>query len=128
MSSFSDYLENRVLDHIFRNTASTAPATVYLALFTTAPSDTGGGAEVTGGGYARQAVAFGAASGGVISNTAIESFTATGANFGTVTAVAIFDALTTGNMLAWKVLSASAVVNDGDTISFAIGAITVTLT
>jgi hypothetical protein len=127
MSSFTDYLENRVLDHIFRATASTAPAAVYLALYTVAPTDAGGGTEVTGGGYARQAITFGAASGGAISNTAAVSFTASGANFGTVVAVAILDASTSGNMLAWDGIT-SAVVNDGDTINFAIGDIDLALT
>ncbi len=127
MSSFTDYLEDRLLNHIFRNTASTAPATVYLALFTVTPSDTGGGTEVTGGGYARQAITFGASSGGAIANTGAVAFTASGANYGTVVAVAIMDALTVGNMLAWDGIT-SAVVNDGDTINFPIGDIDVTLT
>jgi hypothetical protein len=127
MSSFSDYLENRVLDHIFRATASTAPAAVYLALFTVTPDDTGGGTEVSGAGYARQAITFGAASGGAIANTGAVSFTATGGNFGAVVAVGIFDASTLGNMLAWDGIT-SATVNDGDTITFAVGDLDVTLT
>jgi hypothetical protein len=127
MSSFTDYLEDRTLNHFFRNTASTAPTTVYLALYTVTPSDTGGGTEVTGGGYARQAITFGAPSGGQIANTGAVSFTASGANFGTVVAVSIMDASTAGNMFAWDGIT-SAVVNDGDTISFAIGAVTVALT
>lgn len=64
MSSFSDYLENKVLDHVYRNVAYTAPTGTYLALYTVAPTDAGGGTEVTGGGYARQAITFGASSGG----------------------------------------------------------------
>ena len=127
MSSFSDYTENRVLDHLFRAVASTAPATVYLALFTVAPTDAGGGTQVTGGGYARQAITFGAASGGAIANTVAVSFTASGAAYGAVVAVGIFDALTVGNMLAWAPIT-SATVNDGDTLQFPIGDIDVTLT
>ena len=127
MSSFSDYLEDAVLDHVFRNTALTSPTTVYLALYTVAPTDAGGGTEVTGGGYARQAITFGAASGGLMSNTVAVSFTASGANFGDVVAVGIFDALTVGNLLAWDGIT-SATVNDGDTINFPIGDIDLTLT
>lgn len=127
MSSFSDYLEDAVLDHAFRNTALTSPTTVYLALYTVAPTDAGGGTEVSGGGYARQSITFGAASGGAMSNTAAVSFTASGANFGDVLAVGIFDALTVGNLLAWDGIT-SATVNDGDTIEFAIGDIDLTLT
>lgn len=127
MSSFTDYTEDAVLDHLFRNVALTSPTNVYLALFTSAPSDAGGGVEVTGAGYARQSITFGAASGGSISNTGAVSFTAVGGDFGTVTHVAIMDASTAGNMLAWDDIT-SAPVTDGDTINFAIGAITVTLT
>lgn len=126
MSSFTDYLETAVLNHVFRNTAMTSPTTVYLALFTASPTDAGGGTEVTGGGYARQAITFGAPSGGQVSNSAALNFTATGANFGTVLATAIFDAATAGNMLAWDGISSS-VINDGDTLQFPIGNIIVSL-
>lgn len=128
MSSFSDFLENELLDHAFRNSAYTPPAAVYLALYTAAPTDAGGGTEVSGGNYQRQAITFGsAASGGAISNTAAVSFTASGANFGDVVAVGIFDASTTGNLMAWDTIT-TATVNDGDTLNFAIGAIDITLT
>ena len=127
MSSYSDYLENAILNHVFRNSALTSPTNVYLALYTVAPTDAGGGTEVSGGGYARQAITFGAASGGAISNTAAVQFTASGANFGTIVAVGIFDALSGGNLLAWDAIS-SAVINDGDTIDFAIGDIDITQT
>jgi hypothetical protein len=127
MSSFSDYLENALLNHTFRNTALTSPTTVYLALYTTAPTDAGGGTQVSGGGYARQAITFGAPSGGAIANTVAVAFTASGAAYGTVVAVGIFDASTAGNLLAWDDIT-SAVINDGDTINFPIGDIDVTLT
>lgn len=126
MSSFSDYLENALLNHVFRNTSLTSPTTTYLALYTVSPSDAGGGTEVSGSGYARQAITFGAPSGGAISNTAQVSFTASGGNFGTVVAVGIFDASTAGNLLAWDAIT-SATVNNGDTIQFPIGDIDVTL-
>ena len=58
MAAFSDYLENKVLGHVFGGTAYTAPTTLYVALYTVAPSDTGGGTEVSGGGYARQTSTF----------------------------------------------------------------------
>lgn len=127
MSSFSDYTEDAVLDHVFRNVALTSPTTVYLALYTVTPSDAGGGTEVTGGGYARQAITFGAASGGSMSNSAAVSLTASGAAFGDVVAIGIHDALTAGNLLAWDGIT-TATVGDGDTINFGIGNITITLT
>jgi len=52
MAGFSDYLEDKVLDHVFGGNSYTAPGALYVALFTVAPSDTGGGTEVTGGAYA----------------------------------------------------------------------------
>ena len=127
MSSFSDYLENAVVNHVFRNTALTSPTTVYLALYTAAPTDAGGGTQVSGGGYAREAITFGAPSGGVITNSSAVSFTADGAAFGDVVAVGIFDAATAGNLLAWDDIT-TATVGDGDTINFAIGQISITLT
>jgi len=126
MSSFSDYLENALLDHVFRNTAYSSPTTVYLALYTANPTDAGGGTEVTGAGYARQAITFGAASGGAMSNTAQVSFTASGGDYGTVTGIGIFDASTAGNLLAWDAIT-SAAVTDGDSINFPIGDIDITL-
>lgn len=120
MSSFSDFLENKVLTDNF------VTPTVYLALYTVAPTDAGGGTEVTGGGYARQTIPFGAAAGGAITTTGPVSFTATGAAYGSVVAIGIFDAATAGNLLAWDTIT-SATVGDGDTITFAAGDIDATL-
>jgi hypothetical protein len=127
MSSFSDYLEDAVLNYVFRNTGTPTSTNVYLGLYTATPSDTGGGTEVTGSGYARQLTVFDAASGGAITNTAAESFTASGGAFGTVTAIGIFDALTGGNLLAWDGIT-SATITDGDTLTFPIGDIDISLT
>lgn len=127
MSDLSDYLENELLDHVLRNSSYTPPSAVYLGLYTTAPTDAGGGTEVSGSGYARQAITFGsAASGGTISNTAAVAFTAAGGNFGAILAVGIFDASTTGNLLFWKAIT-SVTINDGDTLNFPIGDIDVSL-
>ena len=56
MAGFSDYLEDKVLNHVFGGTAYTAPSTLYVGLYTAAPSDTGGGTEVSGGSYARKSM------------------------------------------------------------------------
>lgn len=125
MSDFSDYLENKILNHVFRNTSYTPPAAVYLGLYTAAPSDAGGGTEVSGAGYARQAITFGSASGGAIANTAAIQFTASGGSYGTVTHVGIFDASSAGNMLAWKAIT-PIVMGSGAILTFAIGDIDVT--
>lgn len=132
MSDFSDYLENKLLDHVFGGTSESPstiypqPAAVYLALYTAAPTDAGGGTEASGNGYARQVIDFGVAASGTISNAAAVEFTASGGNFGDILAVGIFDALTDGNLLAWQAIS-SVTINDGDTLNFPIGDIDVTL-
>jgi hypothetical protein len=127
MSSFSDYLEDAVLNYVFRNTGTPTSTNVYLALYTATPSDTGGGTEVTGSGYARQLTAFDASSGGAITNSAAETFTASGGSYGAVVAIGIFDALTGGNLLAWDGIT-SATITDGDTLTFPIGNIDISLT
>lgn len=131
MSATSDYLENKVLDHILGGADYTRPAIVYLAFYTAAPNDGGGGTEVTGGSYARPAVTnnatnFPSASGGTKSNgTAIVFPTAT-AGWGTVTHFGVFDAVTGGNLLFHGALTASKLVEAGDTPSYPIGAMVFT--
>lgn len=121
MASMTDYLEDALRDHVLRNTAYTSPTTVYLALFTSATDDAGGGTEVTGGSYARQAVTFaaGAAGSGAADNSSDVSFTNMPA--ATVTHAALFDASSGGNMLMHAALSSSKTTNSGDTLTFATG-------
>ncbi len=129
MSGFSDYLEDKVLDHVFGGNAYTAPTTLYVALYTVAPSDTGGGTEVSGGAYARQTGAFtvsGTNPTTATNSAAIEYPTAT-ADYGTVVAVGILDALSSGNLLAYSTLDASKVVSSGDVFRFNAGDLDITL-
>jgi hypothetical protein len=128
MSSKSDYLENLVLDAVF-NSATLDIATLYMALFTATPSDSGGGTEVSGTSYARvnASAAFSAASGGAITNDVAVTFPESGGSWGTVTSFAFFDASTSGNMLYWGPLGANRVVDGaGITVTFPIGDIDVT--
>lgn len=127
MSAISNFLENELLDHTLATASYTAPGTVYLSLYTSDPTDADTGTEVSTGGYIRQAITFGVASGGTASNSSEETFTASGANFGTVTHIGIHDAETTGNLLYHGSLTASRVVDDGESIVFAIGAVDVSL-
>jgi hypothetical protein len=129
MSALSDHAEKLVLDWLMTNGTATRPTAWYLALYTSAPSDSGGGTEVSTGGYARQSVTFDAASspGGTTSNTNAPSFTASGANYGTVSHVGIFDNSSGGNLLWHGAMTASKTVNDGDTLEFAIGDIDLTI-
>lgn len=129
--SLSDYLELKLLDHLFGNTAYSAPATLYLALFTVAPTDAGGGTEVSGGGYARKAVTnnatnWPAAASGSKSNGTVITFNQASANWGTVVAFGIFDASTGGNLLVYGSVSPGVVVNNADTASFGVGSLTIT--
>jgi hypothetical protein len=123
--NLSNYLENKVLDHIMGTTTFTKPSAVYVALYTAAPSDTGGGTEVTGGSYARQTAAFAAASSGATSNSANIDFTVMPAC--TVVAIGIFDALTTGNLLVWGTLSTNKSLDAGDTLRIATGDLDISL-
>jgi hypothetical protein len=127
MSALSDHAEDLLLDWLMTGGAATRPTNRYLALFTAAPNDAGGGTEVSTGGYGRQTIAFTAASGGTTSNSADVSFTASGANYGTVTHIGIFDASSGGNLLWHGAMSASKTVEDGDTITFATGNVDLTL-
>lgn len=126
--SFSNFLETEILDHVFGGSAYTAPGTLYLALYTVAPGETGGGTEVTttGTAYARQTVAF-TTSGNTTSNTgAVEYPTAT-ANYGTVVAVGVFDASTAGNLMAYASLSSSKTIETGDVFRVPAGDLDITL-
>lgn len=129
MAALSDYAEKLLLDWMMTTGSATRPTAWYVALYTAAPSDSGGGTEVSTGGYSRKSVAFDAASspGGTTSNSGVVSWTASGANYGTVTHIGIFDASTSGNLLWHGALTASKVVNDGDTLEFAVGNIDLTL-
>jgi hypothetical protein len=127
--AFSDYLEDKLLKHTFANTAFTTPGTVYLGLFTAAPSDTGGGTEVSGGSYARISCAFsvsGTDPTTATNSSAAEFATATG-TWGSVGWVGVFDASSSGNLLAWAALTASKTVSSGDVFRFDAGDLDITL-
>ena len=125
--SFTTYLENELLDHVFRGATYTAPSTVYVALYTTATSGAGGGTEVSGGSYARKSMAFDAASSGATDNTSAVEFATATASWGTVTHTAIHDAITGGNMLAETALTASKAIGSGDVFRYQAGEFDVTL-
>jgi hypothetical protein len=111
--SFSNFLENKVLEHVFGGVAYSAPATLYVGLFTSNPGETGSGTEVSGGSYARQTIAF-TVTASQASNTAAVEFPTATASWGTVSHAAIFDAVSGGNMLAYGALTASKTIDGGD--------------
>lgn len=124
MAEMTDFLETALLNHVLRATAYTAPATVYAALYTAAPGETGGGTEVTGGSYARKAITFAAPVAGVVKNSGAINFTnMPGA---TIVAIALTDAATAGNILFYKSI-ANISVNAGDTFTIDDGDVSVEL-
>jgi len=134
MSAASDYLENKLLDHTLGGTAFTQPSSLYLGLFT---NDSGNAAtnleagtltdEISGGSYARETVAFSAASGGSASTSATVTFTAATANWGTITHVAVLDASSAGNVLFWGAVTTSKTIESGDTFQISSGNLTISL-
>lgn len=129
--SKSNYLENAVLNHVLGGPDFPRPATVFVALFTAAPGEAGGGTEVSGGSYARVGVTnnstnFPNASGGVKSNGGDITFVAATGNWGLVNSFAIFDAASGGNMLYYGNLTVAKQVYTGDLVQFPAGQLTFT--
>lgn len=140
MSKFSNYSEANIIETTLRGAVFPVPAKTYLALFTADPTDANISANevqlASWPAYARQDAAAGAAistgwsapADGVTSNAKVITFAANnGASSVTVTHMAIYDAITGGNMLYHSPLVASKTLLVGDVISFGIAAITVTV-
>lgn len=133
MGSFSDYLEDAILDHILNNgrgNAYTPPTDLYIALFTSVNglenNTEGSQDEVSGGAYARYHLDgstdyFDQASGGAAANHGDIAFAVATAAWGTITHVAIMDALTSGNVLIWGALTASKDIGENDQFKFLAG-------
>ena len=142
MSAMSDYLENKLVDQLFRGQAAPTTTTLYVGLLTAAPSDSGGGTEVSGGSYARvtvtsslanwagtQAAASTVASsgtGGQTSNNAAITFPTPAATWGLVTHFGIYDAASAGNLLFWGALTIAKTINQADTVTFPAASLSVT--
>jgi len=127
MAEMSNYLENALINVTLRATSYTTPTTVYVALYTTDPTDADTGTECSGTSYARQSVTFGAPSNGASTNSAAVEFPQAGSSWGTITHIGIRDALTTGNLLYHTPLDASKTIATGDVFRIATGSLSVTL-
>jgi hypothetical protein len=141
--AFSDYAENTLVDRILRGQAATFPTTLFVGLSTTACSDSTVGTEVSGNNYARSSVAASltnfsgtqssgsttasSGTGGVSSNNNAINFPTPSGSWGTVTHWFISDASSGGNLWFCAALTQSKVINSGDTVSFASGALTITV-
>lgn len=124
--SFSNYLENKVLLHVFGATAYTAPSTLYVALFTSDPGEAGSGTEVSGGSYARQSASFTVVN-NLASNTAAVEFPTASASWGTITYAAVYDSASGGNLLASGGLTTSKTIDSGDVFRIPAGDFDITL-
>ena len=127
MAEMSNFLENALVNATLRNTTYTSPATVYVALFTTDPTDAASGTEVSGGSYARTSVTFAAPSNGASASSADCTFPTCTSTWGTVSHIGIFDASTSGNLLYHTPLDTSKTIETGDIFKIASGSLTVTL-
>ena len=129
MSEMSNYLENALINVTLRATSYTAPTTVYVALFTSDPTDAGSGTEVSGGSYARQSATFGAPSNGASVTTADITFPTCTSAWGTVGWIGIYDAATvgTGNLLYHTALDTAKAIDTGDIFKISSGNLSVTL-
>lgn len=142
MSAMSDFLENRLIDQLFRGQAAPTTSTLHVGLLTTAPSDTGGGTEVSGGSYTRVAVTSSLAnfagtqsagssiassgSGGQTSNNVAITFATPTATWGTVTHFGIYDAASGGNLLFYGALTIAKTINQADTVTFPAASLAIT--
>ncbi len=125
--SASNYLENKILDHVLGSSALAQPSALYVALSTGSFNDDASGTELSGSGYSRKLVTFGTASSGSISNnSAVEFDTATG-DQGTISHFGIFDASSGGNLLYHGAFSSSKVISTGDVLKISSGSLTVSL-
>ena len=127
MAEFSNFLENALINATLRNTTYTSPATVYVSLYTSDPTDADSGTEVSGGSYARTSATFDAPSNGVTQNSADITFPTATASWGTVSHIGVHDASTAGNLLFHTALDTSKTIDSGDIFKIETGNLTVTL-
>ena len=140
MSSASNYLEDKILDHVLGEGARnfTSPANLYVALFTETGSGTLANLEAgvltdeistSGSAYSRQGINFSAAVNGTAASDGTVTFSTATSNWGTVTAVAVVDSATAGagNVLFYGNLSVAKLIETGDTFQIATTNLTVSL-
>ena len=127
MAELSNYLENKLLDHVLRGTSYTSPTTVYVGLYTSDPQDDNSGTEVSGGSYARQVLSVTTASAGIVTSSSDVTFPQATANWGTISHIGILDALTSGNLLMHTELTTSKTIELGDIFKIPTGNLTAEL-
>ena len=128
--SLSTALHNKLLDHVFKTTPFPVPDNIYVALYSAAPNEAGGGTELTGNGYARTVHnSWDTGAGGHTENTGvIVCPDAVGGNWLEAVAFGLFDAITGGTFLGWGLLAVPQTVNENGHAEFADGALDATMT
>ena len=124
--SFSNTYETLVLQYTFTNTSVTRPTAWYIGLFTSAPGEAGGGTEISGNAYVREAVTF-SVTGDTATNTAAVEWPVATATWGTITHIAVYDALSGGNQIAYAALTNSKTIASGDVLRVPAGDLDITL-
>ena len=134
MAAASNYLEDKLLNHVLTGTAYTQPVGRYVALFNDVSAQTETRLEqgiltdeVNTGGYQRVAVTFNAAANGNSTNNAMVTFPIATANWGTITHVAVMDAQTGGNVLFWAPVVIPKTINTGDTFLIFVNNLSISL-
>lgn len=127
MAELSNYLENKLLDHVLRSENFTSPTTVFVGLFTSDPGDDNTGTECTGGAYARQILSVTTATAGIVTSSADVNFPQATTAWGTISHLGLLDAVTSGNLLMHTPLTTSRVIETGDVIKIATGSLTASL-
>jgi hypothetical protein len=124
--SFSNTYETNVLTWTFTTGAVTRPTAWYIGLFTSDPGEAQGGTEVSGGSYVREAVTF-TVSGDTATNSAGVEWPVATATWGTITHIAVYDASTSGNQIAYAALANAKTIASGDVIRIPAGDLDITL-
>jgi len=126
--SMTDYLENQLLAAVLNKGTFTGPTTLYVALFTSDPTEAGTeGVEVSDPAYERQVVIFSSAVDGTVKNTNLIEFPSSENGYGIITHIGILDSATGGNILFYKQLDTAIVADAGVGVQIAIEGLTVSL-
>lgn len=123
MGSHSNYAENALLGHTLLGSAFTVPTNLYVGASTANPTEDGSGlAEPSGNNYARVNFnTWATAASRASSNSGAITFPQASGSWGTITHVALFDASTGGNMLAYDDLAVARSVTSGVTLTIPSG-------
>lgn len=134
MSAMSNYLEGEIIKHVFRTGSFVKPTILAVGLFTSSPTDGNTATEISGNAYARAVLnpsdanwSAPSSGNGSTSNSGVLTFPTPSGNWGTVTHFGIYDATSGGNLLFWGPLIDDRTITSGDSVTFSIGQLGITL-